>query len=919
MTFWTPSLGAIAVSLLALPAVAAAQDAPPPVAQDADVPDAEAPVEGDEILVIGRSLRGQINAPEAPIIELDEADIAAYGASSIADLVQQLSPQTSSARGRGGGGQPVFLVNGLRVSSFREFRSYPPEAIERVEVLPEEVAQRYGFPPDRRVINFIMKENYSSREIEVDYRQPSAGGFNRTGVEGTLLRLGENGRLNISSEYEHRTDLTEADRSVLQAGGTAFPGVDTGDFRTLVGELTEFELTGNYTARIGEGVTTLSTNTTYLREEGRTLSGVRLVEADGTVDPLDRRTRSDTLSYGGALNTLLGDWDTALTLDIRRGENESEIDLRPDPADPLGAATALSRTQDTGLNGKATFRGTPLVLPAGEVSTTFDLGGDWTRVESQDSRTARDTDLSRRNLNAGVNVTIPIAERDFAWGALGDLALNLSAGVEDVSDFGTLGDYNAGLTWGIFENLTLGASYTYAEQAPGLTQLGAAQVDTFNVPVYDFAINTTSLVTMTSGGNPDLLAETQRDWKFSANWQPWFWDDARLNVEYFDNSSRNVTASFPFLTPEIEAAFPGRVQRNAFGELVALDSRPVTYARQDASRLAFGLTVRGSFGEARPQGGPPEGAGGRPGGRPAAAGEGSGRPEGARPRGGPGGQSGPGGAGGPPGMSDEQRARFMEFRTKVCAEDGMDFIRRFVAAVDGDEAAIAEMGEGFDPQQAAGFLARFRKDDGTVDFERVAQFRTMICSRETGGGQQQASGGGQRSSGGGRRGGGMFGGGDGRGRYFVNLTYNYELTNEILIAEGGPLLDLLDGDAVGSSGNPRGSASLEAGAFRDGLGLRLSGRYSGASTVLGTGAPGSTDLFFGDLATFDVRLFADLGEVIDNEGIWKGARVSLRADNIFDTRRRVTDGNGDVPIAYQPFLIDPVGRYLGIEFRKLFF
>ncbi|WJY18911.1 TonB-dependent receptor plug domain-containing protein [Alteriqipengyuania flavescens] len=913
MTFWTPSLGAIAVSLFALPAVAAAQDAPSPVAQDVDAPDTEAPVEGDEILVIGRSLRGQINAPEAPIIELDEADIAAYGASSIADLVQQLSPQTSSARGRGGG-QPVFLVNGLRVSSFREFRSYPPEAIEKVEVLPEEVAQRYGFPPDRRVINFIMKENYSSREIEVEVEGPTRGGFAAGETELTYLKLADQSRLNLNAEYNQSSLLTESERGIAQVEDPALPaGVDQGLYRSLRGESRSLELTGNHTTRLGEGITTLSSNATYERSESRSLSGVRLVEADGTVDPLDRRTRSDTLSYGGALNTLLGDWDTALTMDISRAESESDIDLRFDADEPLAPAVANSRTQSTGLASKATFRGTPLVLPAGEVSTTFDLGGDWTRVESQDSRTARDTDLSRRNLNAGVNVTIPIAERDYAWGALGDLALNLSAGVEDVSDFGTLGDYNAGLTWGIFENLTLGASYTYAEQAPGLTQLGAAQVDTFNVPVYDFANNTTSLVTVTSGGNPDLLAETQRDWKFSANWQPWFWDDARLNVEYFDNSSRNVTASFPFLTPEIEAAFPGRVQRNAFGELVALDSRPVTYARQDASRLAVGLTVRGSFGEARPQGGQPEGAGGRP----AAAGEGSDRPEGARPGG------GPGGAGGPPGMSEEQRVRFMEFRTKVCAEDGMDFIRRVVAAVDGDEAAIAEMGEGFDPQQAAGFLARFRKDDGTVDFERVAQFRTMICSRETGGGQQASGagqGGGQRGGGGGgRRGGGMFGGGDGRGRYFVNLTYNYELTNEILIAEGGPLLDLLDGDAVDSSGNPRGSASLEAGAFRDGLGLRLSGRYSGASTVLGTGAPGSTDLFFGDLATFDVRLFADLGEVIDNEGIWKGARVSLRADNIFDTRRRVTDGNGDVPIAYQPFLVDPVGSYVGIEFRKLFF
>ena len=162
-------------------------------------------------------------------------------------------------------------------------------------------------------------------------------------------------------------------------------------------------------------------------------------------------------------------------------------------------------------------------------------------------------------------------------------------------------------------------------------------------------------------------------------------------------------------------------------------------------------------------------------------------------------------------------------------------------------------------------------------------------------------------------------GGDGRGRYFVNLTHTLELQNEILVASGGPLLDLLDGDATGDSGLSRHSTRLEAGMFRNGWGARLSGSYTGKARIDGSGLPGSSDLTFGDLATFDIRLFADLGQVLSREeGFLKNFRISLRADNVFDARRRVTDQNGDVPLTYQPFLIDPTGRYLGVDFRKLF-
>ena len=101
--------------------------------------------------------------------------------------------------------------------------------------------------------------------------------------------------------------------------------------------------------------------------------------------------------------------------------------------------------------------------------------------------------------------------------------------------------------------------------------------------------------------------------------------------------------------------------------------------------------------------------------------------------------------------------------------------------------------------------------------------------------------------------------------------------------------------------------------------MRLSGRYTGSARLEGTGLPSSSDLFFDDLATFDIRIFADMGRLVGSEeGALKNTRVTLRVDNIFDGQRRVTDANGDTPLNYQTFLIDPLGRYIGIDLRKLF-
>ena len=160
---------------------------------------------------------------------------------------------------------------------------------------------------------------------------------------------------------------------------------------------------------------------------------------------------------------------------------------------------------------------------------------------------------------------------------------------------------------------------------------------------------------------------------------------------------------------------------------------------------------------------------------------------------------------------------------------------------------------------------------------------------------------------------------DGRGRYFVNLNHTIELENTVLIRDGSPVLDLLQGDGASGFGLSKHVSSLEAGFFRNGKGMRISGRYTGPSRITTGIVPGEDSLRFGSLAQLDLRVFADLGRLLKKEqGVLDGLRLSVIVDNVFDGRRTVTDNAGDTPLTYQPFLVDPTGRYLGIDLRKMF-
>jgi len=141
----------------------------------------------------------------------------------------------------------------------------------------------------------------------------------------------------------------------------------------------------------------------------------------------------------------------------------------------------------------------------------------------------------------------------------------------------------------------------------------------------------------------------------------------------------------------------------------------------------------------------------------------------------------------------------------------------------------------------------------------------------------------------------------------------------VRITPGGPELDYLHGDAAGSlGGTPRHNVEAQAGWSNNGLGARLGANWRSATRVTTTTGD---DLHFSSLGTFNLRLFANPGDVpeVAVKHPWlRGTQFRLEVNNIFNSRPQVRDAAGNVPLSYQPGLLDPVGRTIMISFRKLF-
>jgi len=160
------------------------------------------------------------------------------------------------------------------------------------------------------------------------------------------------------------------------------------------------------------------------------------------------------------------------------------------------------------------------------------------------------------------------------------------------------------------------------------------------------------------------------------------------------------------------------------------------------------------------------------------------------------------------------------------------------------------------------------------------------------------------------------GGSDNGARFQFSLYHSVILRDEIVLREGMAPIDLMDGGTLGGTPRSRHSVQLNTGLIDNGVGIRLSGNWKSAADVTGTSPAG--DLHFGSLATFELRVFANLANRFRGKDWARGTRVSLSIANLLGRRQKVRDATGATPLAYQGAYLDPDGRTVLLSVRRIF-
>src|SRR5512139_3605298 len=187
--------GAGMLALIIGSAAAAQSIQPPPDVTAAPSSTASEPTSGGEIVVTGSRIRRDPLSQEAPIVFVDEDDIAKTGLNSINDVLQRLpsaggglnskfnnsgnfgNPPDGGGVGAGaaeidlrylGSKRTLVLVDGLRfvnatsasgVPGSVDLNAIPDSMIERVEILQDGASAIYGSDAIAGVINIITKKN----------------------------------------------------------------------------------------------------------------------------------------------------------------------------------------------------------------------------------------------------------------------------------------------------------------------------------------------------------------------------------------------------------------------------------------------------------------------------------------------------------------------------------------------------------------------------------------------------------------------------------------------------------------------------------------------------------------------------------------------------------------------------------------
>lgn len=839
----------------------------------------------DNITVTGQRIDNTVLGDIIPDLTFDRDDIESFGAGTISELLDALEQELQTGRGRDGSGRPVLLLDGRRISNRREVRAYPTEAIERVDILPEDAAVQYGFRAEQRVVNFVLVDDFHSLTSEIQTEFTSEGGRRDSELELSGLKLDKPGRTSFDFQYRKAAPLLESERDIISEPDSRpydvignFAALDFGD-----------EIDSALSAGLGREITVIGVPNNAVNSD---------------------ITRDDLINETGSVNQT----------DIRPFRTlESEIEsISANAAHTRQINKKVEATLSLGgdYSKRVRFTGLPearLSLPADNLLSPFTQDVDLYRLIEIEDGQRRETKIYEGTAAFAV---LSQPGRD-SWSFTGDYTFR-----------STETDRQGDLITDAIQ-AALDSNDAAANPFGDLTQFAGFENSTTRSEVGTGKIKfvTNNLLFSLPAGKVSSTVKIGFETRHQDNETNRNNDIQNVDLAR-DQGNFQASLYVPLLRSQ-DNEFPGRLSVNGnialnelsdFGTLTSygygLRWRPIESLRLQASISqdetapsieqlgepsivtanvrVFDFVNGDTVFVNRLRGGNPN-------------------------------------------LAAEDR-RLISLganwqisqnpRTSLSLEytDSQtdNPIRDFPAATAEIEAAFP----GRFGRNSDGVLTSL--DETPIGFsgEDRKEIRTRLNFRK-----RLSRGGGRRSGERSRRSENRASSGNRNerrelsrlsrarsGRINLSLTHTWTLEDSLLINAGIPILDFLDGAA---RSNGRGGAehrlNVRADYYKNGIGARLTTDWQSGSNVLSGASDGLGKLSFSDLTTVDLRLFVNLG---DRRGVkrkypWlKDTRIRFSIDNIFAERLDVRDETGTVPLSFQPELIDPLGRVFKVSLRK---
>ncbi|WP_294137039.1 TonB-dependent receptor [Sphingobium sp.] len=874
--------------------------------------------DGEEIIVTGQPQRGAVLGNIEPEQQLSGADVRALGVTSISELLTELSPQTN--------GSPVVLLNGKRISSFSEISDLPSEAVARVDILPEQVALSYGYAPTQKVVNIVLRQRFRAESIDLRGGTTTDGGRDNGQAEGGFLRIQGDNRFTLNVKYSRAAQLLESERDIVNTGTSRVTATTRGaEIDPALSALAGATVT--QTGIPTSAATALPTLASFV--PGATTSEAIDLTPYRTLSPATENFSANATlarALGGVSATINGRLELSDS-DSLQGLSQAALTLpAASPFSPFANDVALSRyLVQPGALGQQ-VRGTTAHIG---VTLNGRLGGSWQwsftgNGDLSITRTRTDrgvaTGAIQAALDAGDASVNPYASfaPDLLATRLTDRARAKSQAVQgDLLVSGALFDLPAGQA---MTSVRIGASANGFESRS--TRAGIESRSDYSREIASGQVSLDLPLTSRSrdvlgavgdiGVNLNLAAQQLSDFGtlstlgYGLRWQPIKVVQLLMSANQDRAAPTGTQITDPLIATPNVTIFDYATGQSVFVTQLSGGNATLRESVRDQFRLGAtikpfdkpNLTLTATYLNSRTS-------------NPIAA-----------------------------------------FPSPTPAIEAA-FPQRFLRDADGNLLQIDTRPTNFLRSQSEqlrwGFdlsiplkshiqkvMEAWRAAGGKPE-DRPPELQALFGNRQPrpegarapGEGGDRPRGEGGMGAGGDRPrgpGGGGFGGprgpGGGGGRLSFSLYHTWHLTESITIAPGVPQLNLLDGDATGSSGGqPRHELEGRIGYMNNGIGARLGVDWESGTHVDGA-LGGASRLDFGSLATVNLRIFANLGQMpqlVKSVPFLRGARLSIGIDNIFNQRRDVTDATGMTPLRYQQDYLDPLGRAVTISFRKLFF